>query len=410
MKRAICIGLVAILSVLPSRAEDLRLRTVAIDAGHGGDDPGAVSKDRRTYEKTITLDIARRLVSKINEAYPDVKVISTRPSDAYVTLNDRAEKANRADADLFISIHVNSTESTSPNGYSIHILGQSKKHDLLAYNMEVCRRENSVILLEDDYSTKYQGFDPTDPESYIFMQLMQNAYLEQSMNLAQIIADKFSTGPITKSRGIWQDPLYLLWKTSMPAVLVEVGFISNTSDLDKLKLPENREAIAVKLLEAFSDYKKSYDSSMSLGRDDSAAVSAAEPSAPQPVPAVASELSAPQHVPAVASEPSAPQPVPAVTAESDKPAQAAARTEASGPVAKEKYGIQIFAGSTLINPSDKRFLGYQPVVVTAGKFLKYVIAVSDDPDEVRSKLEEIRKSYPEAFPVKISDKATIPLK
>ena len=156
---------------------------MVIDAGHGGKDPGAVSSDKKTYEKSIVLDIAQNLSERIRKAYPDVKVVMTRSSDKYVTLNDRAEIANKADADLFISIHINASAKNSPNGYSVHILGQSSdtNKDLFAYNMDVCRRENSVITLEDDYTTKYQGFDPSDPESFIFMTLMQNSYLEHEI-------------------------------------------------------------------------------------------------------------------------------------------------------------------------------------------------------------------------------------
>ena len=157
----------------------------------------------------------------------------TRSSDKFVELRDRAEIANKAGANLFVSIHINSSFSTSPNGYSVHILGQSsnKNRDLFAYNMDVVKRENSVILLEDDYSTKYQGFDPSNEESFIFMQLMQNAFLEQSLLVASVISEKLKGGPIKADRGIWQNPFYVLWKTAMPAVLVELGFISNNSDL-----------------------------------------------------------------------------------------------------------------------------------------------------------------------------------
>ena len=145
-------------------AADLKLKTVVIDAGHGGKDAGAVSPDRKTYEKNITLAIAKLLGQKIQAAYPDVRVVYTRTTDRYVTLNDRAEIANGCNADLFISIHINSFSKSSPNGFSSHILGQSgnKDRDLFSFNQELCRRENSVILLEDDYATKYQGFNPND--------------------------------------------------------------------------------------------------------------------------------------------------------------------------------------------------------------------------------------------------------
>ena len=241
-----------------------------IDPGHGGKDPGCVSKDNKTYEKTITLDIGKTLAEKIREAYPDVKVVMTRETDVYVTLDERAAIANEADADLFISIHINANTSSAPSGYSVHVLGQSsnKNRDLFANNMDVCIRENSVIMLEDDYNTKYQGFDPANPESYIFMMLMQNAYLEQSLRFAEQVHSNLEGGPITKPRGMSQDPFYVLWKTSMPAVLLELGFMSNASDLEKLRDKSNRDELAGKIFEAFGSYKNVYDESINLAKYD----------------------------------------------------------------------------------------------------------------------------------------------
>ena len=266
MKRTIYLLLALFLASLSSGAQNLSLSTVVIDPGHGGTDPGAVSKDGKTYEKNLTLDIAKRLSDKIKADCPGVKVILTRDKDKTVALNDRAAIANKVGADLFISIHINSTAKSSPNGYSVHVLGKSSKkdRDLFAYNMDVCKRENSVILLEDDYTTKYQGFDPSDPESFIFLQLMQNSNLEQSLEFAQQVSDNLKGGPIGVNRGIWQDPFLVLWKTAMPAVLVELGFISNSTDLEKLKKETDRDKIATRLCTAFKKYKAKYDGTLSL--------------------------------------------------------------------------------------------------------------------------------------------------
>ena len=143
----------------------LKLRTVVLDPGHGGKDAGCVSRDGKTYEKTLTLSVAKLLGQKISSAYPDVKVVYTRSTDQYITLNDRAEIANRNHADLFISIHIDAFTNTSANGFSAHVFGRSsgKDSDLFQRNLDLCRRENSVILLEEDYSTEYSGFDPNDP-------------------------------------------------------------------------------------------------------------------------------------------------------------------------------------------------------------------------------------------------------
>ena len=211
----------ALASIMPAGADasDLKLTTVVIDPGHGGHDAGCISKDRKTYEKNLTLDISQRLARKIREAYPDVKVILTRNEDRYVTLSGRADIANNAGADLFISIHINAQEKgTSANGYSIHCLGQSANegNDLFSKNLELCKRENSVILLEDDYQTKYQGFDPSDPQSYIFFSLMQNAHLEHSLLFAEDVAQAMKGGPIVRSRGVSQDPFWELVRRAGP--------------------------------------------------------------------------------------------------------------------------------------------------------------------------------------------------
>ena len=228
-----------------SEARKLRLNTVVLDPGHGGKDAGCVSKDGKTYEKNLTLSIAKLLGQKIKEEYPDVKVYYTRLTDRYITLNERADIANRNHADLFISIHINANTSSSPSGFSAHIFGRSsgKDSDLFRGNMELCRRENSVILLEDDYSTNYQGFDPEDPESFIFFNLMQNAFYEQSLLFAGDVIQSLSGGPIVKNRGVSQDPFFVLWKTSMPSVLLELGFISNSADLKVLTSEKGRSQI-----------------------------------------------------------------------------------------------------------------------------------------------------------------------
>lgn len=369
MKRAICIILcLAAFCTLLSAGDGLYLNTVVIDPGHGGKDPGAVSKDRKTYEKTIVLDISRRLADKIRSEYPEVDVVMTRDKDVFIPLAERANIANKAGANLFISIHVNSTRSTTPSGFSLHVMGQSAKKgtDLYEMNMESVMRENSVIKLEDDYSASYEGFDPEDPESYIFMQLMQNAYLEQSLAFAQTVKKHLRGGPVKNDKGIWQNPFYVLWRTSMPSVLVELGFISNATDLEALRKSENREAMASRLFDAFKEYKSTYD--RSLNSSDSLPV----------------EFS---------SGPSK---------KADAPVQ-----QASGDV---RYGVQIFSGSAKIEKTSSRFLGYEPLVVDAGSVKKYVISVADNPSVPFGNLSAIRKKYPDAFVVEINGNKVAPYK
>lgn len=254
------------LTIIPAAfAEDYSLKTVVIDPGHGGKDSGAVSKDKKTYEKNLVLSISKLIGEKIKAEYGDaVKVYYTRTTDVFVPLADRADFANRKNADLFISVHINSAYSTRPSGHSVHILGASSNpnRDVVAGNLDVVKRENSVILMEDNYHTTYQGFDPSDEASYIFMTLMQSAHYEQSIFFASKVEEQLSKGPVKVKRGVEQNAFYVLWKTSMPAVLLELGFISNEDDLSVLRTSAGRDKLAQRVFEAFKVYKKSYDESM----------------------------------------------------------------------------------------------------------------------------------------------------
>ena len=203
-------------SAIPSRADDgktgLKLSTVVIDAGHGGKDPGAVSLDRKYRESAINLEVATALGRKIEKAFPEVKVIYTRTTDKFVELDERAAIANRNNANLFISLHVNAQEKgTKANGFSAHILGQrsktnpNNKKDYFESNLNLTKRENSVILLEDDYTTKYAGYDPGNPASSILFNLLQNANYAQSLSFAAAICNQMKKGPILNDRSISQE-------------------------------------------------------------------------------------------------------------------------------------------------------------------------------------------------------------
>lgn len=267
--------LILILCWIPFRAaaqeSGVRLRTVVIDPGHGGHDPGAIYGKMK--EKDINLDLALRLGKRIGENYPEVKVVYTRSTDRFIELAERGNIANRNHADLFISIHVNSARNTTASGTETFVMGTDKS----ASNMEVCKRENSVILLEDDYSTTYEGFDPDNPESYIIFNLMQNAHFEQSIAFASLVQEQFAkNGPIRKSRGVRQAPLMVLWRTTMPSVLVEVGFLSNASDRSIMDQAANRQKMAEDIFRAFSSFKKGYDAGSSSAAFYAAAPSPAE--------------------------------------------------------------------------------------------------------------------------------------
>ena len=374
MKRTIrpVLAVMAVLlaaSIVPEQAsaqDRLKLSTIVIDPGHGGHDPGCISADKKTQEKAIALDIAQRLSRKIGESLPGVKTVLTRSSDKFVTLSGRADIANDLGADLFISIHVNAqAKGTSASGYSIHCLGQSSRegNDLFSKNLDLIKRENSVILLEDDYKTRYQGFDPSDPQSYILFSLVQNAHLEHSLVFAEDVANAMKGGPIPHNRGVSQDPFWVLWRTTMPAVLVEVGFMTNANDLKALRSPEDRDKIAENLLKAIKTFKKRYDNSMSTS---TAPESAAKPEA------------APETKPAAQPDP--------------KP-ETGKVSEPAGVV----YGVQVLATSKKMKPTDAFYKGYTPVEVRSGKLYKYILVAGEDLAAVRKKKKELDKKFPGCF-------------
>lgn len=230
------------------------LKCVVIDAGHGGNDPGATFG--KTYEKNITLSIALELGKMITETHPSVKVIYTRKSDIAIDLYKRSQIANDAKADLFISIHVNSARNYSARGVETFLMGTNQS----SKNMDVAMKENSVITFEENYEQKYEGFDPKSAESYIIFSLMQYSFLEQSRIFASAIQEEYTKTLTTPNRGVKQAGFLVLWRTSMPSVLTEIGFISNSEDRSYLISNTKQKAIATSLLTAFTRYKRQMDS------------------------------------------------------------------------------------------------------------------------------------------------------
>lgn len=415
----VCASLLALaINVIPASAGPsgkLGLHTVVIDAGHGGKDPGCVSADRKTFEKTLTLDISNRLKKKIEEGYKDVTVKMTRTSNSvFVPLIDRAKFATRNNADFFISVHINAqSKATNANGYSIHILGPStdKTKDTYAFNQEVCRRENEVIYLEEDYSTNYQGLDPNDPESEIFLRLMTAAYREQSILFAQKVDEKMKKAGIFKrSNGVMQNNFAVLRLATMPAVLLELGFITNPTDLETLRQSEKIDAIVDALYEAFKEYKVLYDESVGVVTETPAAPSTSSGSA----------TVAEQKTTVAEQKTTAAEPVEAKTESvhvetvAHKPAEEPKKTDPStssgtvkAPVeGKVLYGTQMLASGKEISDSDSRFLGYKPVRVPAGNLTKFIIGVSEDLSTAEKNFNTIKAKYPDAFLVKIKNNST----
>ena len=236
----------------PLPAEDQWV--VVIDAGHGGKDPGAVGAKGK--EKHINLAVALKTGKYITDNMKDVKVIFTRDDDTYPGLAERAEVANRNKADLFISIHSNALTDKRLYGAETYVLGQTMDEA----NLQVAMKENSVITFEKDYETKYEGFDPNSVESYIIFSLMQNTYLKQSTEFATLIQSQFRDRVGRKDRGVRQAGFVVLWRTTMPSVLVELGYITNPDEEKFLMSEQGQDYLASAIYRAFRDYKQTIDS------------------------------------------------------------------------------------------------------------------------------------------------------
>lgn len=238
-------------SVSLQAQQPYKIRKVVLDAGHGGKDPGCNGLHSR--EKEVALSIALELGRKIKATYPDIQVIYTRETDVFIPLNERAAIANRNKADLFISIHCNYISVRNrATGSETYVLGLHRAED----NLEVAKRENSAILLEDNYEKTYEGFDPYSPEGHIILSMFQNAHLEQSILLATKVENSFKQMGRLNSRGVKQAGFLVLRETTMPSVLIETGFLSADADENYLMKKENQIEVAGAILRAFSNYKK----------------------------------------------------------------------------------------------------------------------------------------------------------
>ena len=346
----------------------LGLKTVVIDPGHGGKDPGALGKNRKTDEKHIVLSVAKRLGTLIEKTYPDVKVVYTRSSDVFVELKERAAIAKHTKADLFISIHCNAVGNTKAFGASAYILGPKSTRnpkntsDYFGKSQSVAQRENSVMLLEDDYQTSYQDFNPESPESVISNNLLWMANYENSLLFAAEYDAYIHKAPYRESNytGIHQDVFYLLWATNMPAALLEIGFISNPSDYAVMSTTDGQQKIAQSIFNAFSNYKKKYDASVG-----------ALPSPTQTIPD---------------------------TAPSSKTQDSKENLQTS------YYGIQVMGLGRLLKGNDPAFKGLNVHAVKSesSNIYKYICGRHATAAEASSQLASVRKKFPEAFLVIVS--------
>lgn len=227
---------------------EYQIKTIVLDAGHGGHDTGC--RGLSANEKDVTLAIVLKVGALLNKTYPGIKVIYTRKTDEFIELYERANMANRNNADLFISIHCNANKSHTPYGTETWLMGLHKSES----NLEVSKRENDVILMEDNYQQNYDGFDPNSPEGYIILTMNQNAHLNQSIDIASKVEDQFARQGRT-SRGVKQAGFLVLWRTTMPSILIETGFLTNREEERYLVSQKGQNEVATSVVNAITLYK-----------------------------------------------------------------------------------------------------------------------------------------------------------
>lgn len=349
-----------------------KISVVVIDPGHGGKDPGAVVG--QAQEKKIVLDISLKLGQQIKAAFPEINVIYTRDKDVFVPLFQRANIANRNHADLFISIHANYVDSRSVQGTETFVLGQHRSQD----NLEVAKKENSVILLEDDYSTRYEGFDPNSPESYIMFELVQDEYLEQSVMLASDIQDQFRVNAKRYDRSVKQAGFLVLRQTTMPSVLVEAGFISHTSERNYLMTESGRMDIATSIFNAFKDYKKKIEERSSFAM-------------------VTNENPTPTETEKIQNSPANP------ASEKVSPP--------SSPVTNIYFSVQVAASKTKLETTPPNFKGEKNIFrINSGNIYRYYSGKLNSYEKALAEKTRLEKKYPDSFVVAFENEKLIPVK
>lgn len=365
---------------------------VVIDPGHGGKDPGAVNKTIR--EKDVVLGIGLKLGKLISENYPEVKVIYTRSSDVFIPLIERSRIANKSKADLFISLHANFCGTPSTRGTETFTLGLHRSND----NLEVAKKENSVILLEDNYNETYEGFDPNSSESYIMFEMMQDLYMDQSLSFADAIQQQFKSRTESSNRGVKQAGFLVLRQSSMPSVLVESGFISNKDEANYLSSDEGQRHVALSILEAFRKFKDK--NSGSVNKAHEVATIHQKPQEAEPKQEIRSENQKPAEIVS-----------PTQIAESAKPAIETDTTENVKTTANNiYYSVQIGANTTPVELVAANFKGLKNVRrEKTDKYYRYYLGNENTLDKITSELHQIKLKFPQAFIVSFVDGKRVPV-
>lgn len=386
----------------PKYSQAAKQMVVIIDPGHGGKDPGAVSMG--IQEKDVVLGIGLKLGKLIRENYSDVKVIFTRSTDVFVPLIERSQIANKNKADLFISLHANFCATPSISGTETYVLGLHRSKE----NLDVAKKENSVILLEDNYKKTYQGFDPNLSESYIMFELVQDVYMDQSLAFANNIQQQFDSKLSSSNRGVKQAGFLVLRESSMPSVLIETGFISNQKEARYLMSETGQTNISHSIFEAFKKFKEKNsntpliasanpgatpkdDAITAKSRPDSNAVKSEEKATiaePRPEPA---EMMASTGPKATEVKETLQQPAPQ-NAENPTPSKSDDQTN------EVYYSVQIAASTSSVEPVPSNFKGLKNVRrEKTDKYYRFFVGKENSLDEILPTLEQIRKKFPGAF-------------
>ncbi len=389
------------------------VRCIVIDPGHGGKDPGAVGNGQQ--EKAINLGIALKLGRLIEKQLPDVRVVYTRRDDRFIALDERSKIAKQADGDLFVSIHTNASPNRSASGTETYVMGEDKGNE----NLSVVMRENAVIGLEADYTSRYEGYDPNSSESLILFSLMQYAYRSQSLSLAQQIQDQYVSRAKRQNKGVKQAGFLVLWRTPMPSVLTEVGFISNPEEAKYLGSQAGQEEIAAALFRAVKAYKTHTDSRALATPPPTKKEPAAKPAEDSKTPSKTPQKSAQKTTPKPVRQPTPeeePQPAPAAKREvrfATPPAETTQPRPAPRPARQQDvvYRIQLKSALARMRISRTEFGPYADHITEMridGRY-KYFYGKCFSYEEALLLQKEVRRTFPDAFMVAFRHDDPIPL-
>jgi len=375
---------------------------VVIDPGHGGRDPGAVNKG--IQEKDVVLGIGLKLGKYITENFPDVKVIFTRNTDVFVPLIERSRIANKNKADLFISLHANTCGTPSLRGTETFVLGLHRSNE----NLDVAKKENSVILMEDNYRQTYEGFDPNSSESYIMFELVQDTYLDQSLSFADDIQRQFKARLESSNRGVKQAGFLVLRESSMPSVLVETGFVSNQAEAASLKSEEGQQVIASSIFDAFRKFKIR-NSGANTPTQRIVAATKPDTSVPTALPEKKKENKPEENNVEIKTENEPVTENKIAVSEKDSSVEVpttSGDTISNNPVANSNayYCVQIGASTTQVEPSAANFKGLKEVRrEKTDKYYRYYVGKETSVENITPILQQIRLKFSQAFIVYFID-------